>query len=40
MEVKNEDNELVSRAVIEDPKFYQTFFGKLDKALFLERNKI
>jgi hypothetical protein len=40
MEVKNEDNELVSRAVIEDPKFYQTFFGKLDKALFLEQNKI
>lgn len=40
MEIKNDNNELVSRATIEDPIFYQNFFNKLDKAMFLEKNNI
>jgi hypothetical protein len=40
LEVRDEDDELVSRTTIEDKKFYQEFFAKLDKAVFLKKNNL
>ncbi len=39
-DIKKEDGKLFSRAIIEDPKFYQEFYAKLDKAIFLEKNDL
>ncbi len=36
----NEDGKLQSSKTIEEPRFYQEFFAKVDKALFLERNNL
>lgn len=40
IEILDDDNKLVSRSTIEDKKFYQSFYSKLDKALFLEKNNL
>lgn len=36
----DEDGKLKSSKTIEEAKFYQEFFAKVDKALFLERNNL
>jgi hypothetical protein len=36
----DESGKLKSSRVIDDSKFYQEFFSKVDKALFLERNNL
>jgi hypothetical protein len=36
----NPDGKMVDSRVIDDLKFYQDFFAKLDKALFLEKNNL
>lgn len=39
-DIFDDGGKLVSSKVIEDLKFYQEFFAKVDKALFLEKNNL
>ena len=36
----DKDGKLESSKTIDDSKFYQEFFAKVDKALFLEKNNL
>ena len=40
VDIKDNDGKLISSNIIEDQKFYQEFFAKLDKAIFLEKNNL
>lgn len=40
IQISKENGKVVSIKTIDDPKFYQEFFAKVDKALFLEKNNL